>query len=150
MIIIYFLFAFHWSIWLYTSFYGLLRRTKNFDWFYFGVITCVLYGWLLHRNECIISLIEKKINDCSYKKGSNPAFHPSLLMYDNSIFSFVLLLFFTILQIINFLIVANDYIKNKLLLFVIAYASLALSMLYFFKYLNKNLSERYKIFQTTK
>lgn len=139
MILIYLLFALHWSIWLFTSFYGLIRKSKSLDWFYFAIVACVLYGWFLNRNECIISLVEKLIYDCDYKRGSLPSHHPSLLIYDDSFFSLLLLLCFTILQIISFVIVCNDYIKSKLTIFFIAITAYLICIYYFFKHLHVTL-----------
>lgn len=122
------LFVIHWVVWLFISFYGLIRKTKDYDWFFLATVFTVIFGWIMNKNECIISLMEKIAMNCSYRVGDRPSHHPSLLVYDFSLSSKIALMCFNILQHLSLSLVLNSYIKNKLGLFVIITALYSLSI----------------------
>ena len=87
------LFLAHWFIILYTVLYVFIvsrldlskgARLVN-DVFYVVLVVGTFLHWMILKNECIISYLEKKTLDTNYVLGSDPLKNPSLFLgYDIS------------------------------------------------------------------
>jgi hypothetical protein len=77
---------------------------KKYDKYFMTYLVLTMLHWLILKNECILSYIEKKILDKNYVLGSSPYYHP----FHSNLTPFILKLF-EILKIIN---VSVIYIRN--------------------------------------
>ena len=84
MFLLFVLFSFHWFLILFISFYSFIRKTSVLDWFYFALVTIIILGWFINKNECIVSFFEKTLLNCDYVAGSDPANNPSLALYNDN------------------------------------------------------------------
>jgi hypothetical protein len=75
------LFVFHWIVILISLVYVFIRSSSKWDWIYFLVIGGTALSWLVVRNECVVSLMEKKIIYDNYSVGDNTTEHPSMFLY---------------------------------------------------------------------
>ena len=80
---------------------------KKYDIYYTIYLVLLNLHWILLKNECIISYIEKKIIDKNYVLGSDPYYHP----YKSIIKNYYYII--DIIKIINIIVVFNRNIKNK-------------------------------------
>ena len=78
---------------------------KKYDIYYICYILFIIIHWILLKNECIISYIEKKLIDKDYSLGSKPYLHP----YHSFVPTYLIHLF-EILKFINLLII---YFRNS-------------------------------------
>lgn len=63
-------------------FYVFYRKNKQYDWLYLLAIIIIFVHWFV-SSECVISYLEKKIFDDSYKLGDYPSVHPSSTFYQS-------------------------------------------------------------------
>ncbi len=80
------LFMVHWFIILVSSVYVLIRSSSKWDWVFFLVVGGSVLSWIFVKNECAVSLIEKRIIYNNYNVGDRPNEHPSMFMYYNNMY----------------------------------------------------------------
>ena len=108
--------------------YVFLFKTNKYDLYYSIYLFIIFLHWLLFKNECIISYLEKKSIDKNYVLGSKPFEHP----YRESIPSTIIAINI-ILKIYNIIIVIYRNINNYFIIM-----SLTIVLLYMlYNYLQK-------------
>jgi hypothetical protein len=80
------LFVFHWFVILVASVYVFFRTSSKLDWFYLLVTGGTVASWFLVKNECPVSLIEKKILYDNYHIGDKTTEHPSMFLYCKNVY----------------------------------------------------------------
>lgn len=79
-----FLFFLHWTIVLIAMSYVFVRKNATYDFLYINILAIIFVGWLINKNECIISYWEKEIMDPTYTLGDDPTWNPSLSFYSRN------------------------------------------------------------------
>jgi hypothetical protein len=87
---------------------------KKYDIYFVIYIFILSSHWIILKNECILSYIEKKLMDKNYKLGVEPYNHPYYKELPTEIIKI-----FNILKLINILYVAYRNIYNKYILILI-------------------------------
>jgi hypothetical protein len=131
--VLFIFFIIHWSLAIFTSVYALVRKNKQYDWFYFAVIASVFYGWFFNKNECMISLIEKILMNCNYEAGEDPVTNPSLFIYEKE-GSMTLKLMLPIIFALNIILVLREYISNSHVICFIVSFLYSMTVYYHFHY----------------
>jgi len=94
--------------------------SPKYDIYYTIYLLIIILHWILLKNECILTYIEKKLIDKNYILGSKPYYHP----YHSIIPKFLIYLF-EILKVINILVIFYRNYYNKYIyisiLFIIGY-----------------------------
>lgn len=107
------LFIVHWFIICVSTMYVFIRKTTKYDYVYFVVVILIILSWIINKQECIISYLEKRILDQNYQCGSDPTYHPSLTLYiQNANVQIIILTVVIILMIINLSVMMKIYKVN--------------------------------------
>lgn len=93
---------------------------KKYDIYFTLYLLIIILHWVLLKNECILTYIEKKLIDKNYKLGSSPYYHPY-----HSIVPKCFIYLFEFLKIVNILVILYRNYYNKYIyicmLFIIGY-----------------------------
>ena len=95
---------------LFISFYIFIFRTNTYDNIYILYVFLIVLSWLLLKNECILSYIEKKLLDDTYKLGDSPYIHPYQTYYPKILQKILRFLKFLNLIVILYRNTENIYI----------------------------------------
>ena len=113
------LFVVHWILSFILYFYVFIRKSRKYDYIYFIIVFIIVLGWILNKQECLISYVEKKILNSEYIYGSEPTYHPSLTFYSkNTLIQTITLTVASILMIFNLTIMMKIYKLNVIILCV--------------------------------
>lgn len=91
-------------------------RTNKYDLYFTIYIFLIFLHWILLKNECILSYLEKKLIDKDYILGSKPYDHP----FEN-IFPKYVLYIFIILKILNIIVVLLRNLRNIFIVIMILF-----------------------------
>jgi hypothetical protein len=111
--------------------YVFIFKTNKYDLYFSIYLFLIFLHWLLLKNECILSYLEKKTIDKNYVLGSKPFEHP----YKDWI-PIQLNIFTNILKIYNIVVVILRNTKNYFI---------NISLLIFLLYMIYNYLKKYKI-----
>ena len=121
---------FHFINELFISFYIFIFRTNKYDNIYVLYIFLIVLSWLFLKNECIISYIEKKLLDNTYKLGNLPYIHPYQTYYPKNLQT--ILRFF---KFLNFVVILFRNTKNiYIILMTILIFIIQIRYIYLYKY----------------
>jgi len=120
----------HWVLTVYVLGYALVVYVygpSKWDAIYIAYIILLHVHWLFNKNECIISLYEKKEVDPDYKVGQCPYIHPYTLKLNEYIGTTVatLLAAFFLVPVVFVLVrtcLIGTYPKIALIVFILSYA----------------------------
>jgi hypothetical protein len=100
---------------LFISFYiFIFYWTKKYDIYFCIYHLIIIIHWLLLKNECILSYLEKKTRDKNYKLGDNPFEHPFYNLLPK--YSLNILVFF---KLLNILVIFYRNLDNKYIISLI-------------------------------
>ena len=88
----------------------------SYDIYFAIYLLLIMIHWIVLKNECILSYLEKKILDKNYELGSMPHYHPyrkSLHPYIENLFDFIKLVNLFVILYRNFCIIFNKNNKNN-------------------------------------
>lgn len=111
--------------------YVFIFKTNQYDLYFSIYLFAIVLHWLLLKNECILSYLEKKIIDKNYVLGSKPFEHPY-----SEIIPFPLLIITRIIKIYNIIVVILRNTKNYFI---------TISLLIVLLYVIYNYLQKYKI-----
>ena len=102
---------------IFISTYIFWFRTPKYDLYFSIYLFLISIHWYLFKNECVISYMEKKIMDSSYKMGQEPYYHP----FQSLLPKFVSRIF-AILKLINILwVIYRNYKINNTVTIIMAF-----------------------------
>ena len=97
---------------------------KKYDIYYVIYVLLIKIHWILLKNECILSYIEKRLKNKDYVLGSKPYEHPFHSLLPKN-FKYI----FRLLKFINLLVIFIRNIKNKYIVILIIF--IVLFILYY-------------------
>jgi hypoxanthine phosphoribosyltransferase len=107
----------------------------------------IILSWLINKQECLISYLEKKLLSQKYQYGSDPTYHPSLTFYSkDNVFQTVVLSIASILMILNLSVMMKIYKVNTFV--IIIFLIIAISYTLYFRII-QILSQQQKQFLAT-
>lgn len=114
------LFIIDWLIICVSSIYVFIRKSTKYDYIYFIVIILIIMGWLINKQECIISYLEKRLFKQNYQCGSDSTYHPSTTLYiHNANVQMFILTVIIILMMINLLVMMKIYKVHVIVIFMV-------------------------------
>lgn len=125
------LFIVHWFLCFILYFYVFIRKSRKYDSIYFIIAFVIIFGWILSKQECLISYIEKKQFNPEYQYGSDPTYNPSLTFYSkNTLVQTFILTVGSILMIFNLTVMMKIYKVNAIILCAFLLISISFAIYY--------------------
>ena len=125
------LFILHWFIICISSFYVFIRKSNHYDIMYFVVMISIIFSWLMNKQECIISYLEKKTLYPEYQYGSDPTHHPSLTLYIQNVkIQTIIVTIASILMITNLTIMMKIYKVNVIFISIFLFIAVSFTLYY--------------------
>jgi hypothetical protein len=117
----------HTILFLFTTLYVFFRKSNIYDLLYFTTISSIIMSWILF-GECLLSYVEKKLLDPTYRFNNNKYEHPLMKQMFSPTFEIWFKHIAVILYLYNLYIMMTIYKVPIPITFVI-YISLIKEML---------------------